>query len=210
MQWLERLRELGEDWAYLIKRDGWALGMGQAFKDAASLPYRHLQFVVVARSLADTLPDFKPEIQLNTRPFQSGDLDFVRRQHLPSEANLCRLRLQRGDYGIVAACNGKSAGYAWSCVDTNLERVALNLQPGDALCTDAFTAPDFRGKGVQTALALARMKALQRKGYKRAIAYIEIHNRPSLAVWRKFDAEVIERIDFRRIGLWRTTRLRRP
>jgi len=205
MQWPERLKELGEDWVYRLKRDGWAWGMRQAFADALALPYRHLQFVIVARSLLEPLPDFQPEIPLDIRPFQTADLNFVRRRHLPSEAKLCQQRMRRGDYGLTACYQGETAGYAWACVDTNLERVTLKLLPGDALCTDAFTAPNFRQKGVQTALTVARLQLLQDKGYKRAIAYIETRNHPSLAVWRKLGAKVISRIDFKRIGLRRIT-----
>jgi len=205
MQWRNRLRELRQDWVYLIHRDGWKTGLSQALKEVVSLPYRHLQFAIIARPLLSPLPDLKPKILLDIRPFEPTDLDFVRQQHLPSEANLCARRLQRDHRGLVACHNGQIAGYAWGCTDTSLEKVDIKLKPGDVLCTDAFTAPAFRRKRVQTALALARLRLFQDRGYQRAIAYIEIHNKPSLAVWRKVGSEVIDHVDFKRLGLWRRT-----
>ena len=74
------------------------------------------------------------------------------------------------------------------------------------LCTDAFTAPAFRGQGIQTTLSLARLRFFQDLGCKRAIAYIEVDNAPSLAVWRKVEAQVVAHADFERVGPWRRTR----
>lgn len=205
MIWLDRLIELKEDWMYLFRRDGWRSALPQVGQAIATLPYRHLQFVLLARSLLTPLPDLSSKILPDLRPFDSADLDFVRQNHLPSEAILCAQRLQLGHRGLVACYGDQVAGYGWGCTDTSLEKIDLPLKSGDVLCTDAFTAPAFRGQGVQTTLALARLHTFQELGYQRALAYIEIHNKPSLAVWRKVGSEVVGHIDFKRIGLWRRT-----
>jgi RimJ/RimL family protein N-acetyltransferase len=64
----------------------------------------------------------------------------------------------------------------------------------------------FRSKGLQTALSLARLDYFQELDYKRAIAYIEVNNIPSLTVWRKMGAQIVDYIDFKRILIWRRTR----
>jgi GNAT superfamily N-acetyltransferase len=206
MYGLSRLGELIEDWQFLLRRYGWKPAWRRISQDIIALPYRKLEFVVVARPLTLLIPDAHPKVAVDVRPFTAADFDFVRREHLPSEAHLCARRLERGHDGIAGCINGEIAGYAWSCTDTSLERVDLPLAPGDVLFTDAFTAPAARGQGVQTVLSTERLLAAQRRGYQRIVAYIEIHNAPSLAVWRKkMGASVINHITFTRVGLWRKT-----
>jgi L-amino acid N-acyltransferase YncA len=88
----------------------------------------------------------------------------------------------------------------------SLERMPVTLRPGDVLCTDAYTAPAYRGQGIQTALMLARMRLFGDLGYKRMLACIIENNYPSLAVWRKVDSQVVQKGDFKRIGPWRRVR----
>jgi GNAT superfamily N-acetyltransferase len=171
-----------------------------------TLPYRRLGFVVVARSLLEPLPDLQPKIALEIREFEPADVDLVKQIDRPSEARACALRLAHGHKGLLALHNGQPAGYAWGCAEMALERVHLKLDPGEVLCTDACTALAFRGKGVQTALTLARFRLFRDLGYQRAIAYIEARNYPSLAVWRKFGSRVVGHVDFSRVGPWRRVR----
>ena len=120
---------------------------------------------------------------------------------------MCAQRLKMGHHGLVACISERPAGYGWGCADMTLERIDWTLAADTILCTDAFTAPAFRGRGVQTILALERLRLFQGMGYKTALAYIEVHNKPSIAVWRKFNAQPIAHFDFKRIGFWRQTTL---
>lgn len=206
--WINRLNELMEDWRYLHHQGGYKAALPQVIQEIMTLPYRHIRFRVIARTLLEPLPNLPPKIALEIRPFTADDLSFVRHTHRPSEARLCAHRLKRGHYGLVACVEGKPAGYGWGCDDTSLEKIALRLEPTDVLCTDAFTAPAFRGQGIQTTLSLARLRHFQSIGYQRALAYIAVQNAPSLAVWHKLGAIEISRIDFRRIGFWRHTQYR--
>jgi GNAT superfamily N-acetyltransferase len=202
-----RLAELIEDWKYLIRRDGKS-ALPAVGLEIARLPYRHRRFLIVARSLTEPLPDLTPKIELEIRLFELADLDFVRQIDRPSEARACARRLERGHTGFLASHQGQVVGYAWACTEVNpsLERVQLSLAHGDVLCVDAYTTPAFRGKGVQTALALARCRVFRDRGFLRAIAYIESRNHPSLAVWRKIGGQAAGQIDFQRIGPWRRVR----
>jgi GNAT superfamily N-acetyltransferase len=211
MRPISRLSELMEDWSYVIRRDGVKSALPAVGLEIARLPYRHLSFLIVACPLAAPLPDSSPKILLEIRPLGWPDLELVRQIHRPSEARACARRLERGHTGFLALHQGQMIGYAWACTEVHrsLERVQLTLVPDDVLCVDAYTVPAFRGKGVQTALALARFRLFGGLGYQRAIAYIERRNVPSLAVWRKLGGQEIGEIEFRRIGPWRRVRGRR-
>lgn len=208
--WLGRLTEFFEDWGYLMRRDGIRSTASIAAQELSQLPYRHLEFLILARSLKDPLPEYQPKIELNIRPFEPSDVAYVRAIDRPSEAKLCDRRLASGQMGLLALHGDQPAGHAWASdrLDPTLERVHFQLSPGDGICLDVYTAPVFRGKGVQTALSLARSRFLLEQGYHRVVTYIEKKNRPSLAVWqRKLGSETIGHIDFVRIGPWRRVRL---
>lgn len=202
---MSRLSEFAEDWKYFIERDGLQSSLPLIVSDIARLPYRRIKFVLLARSLHDPFTDLQSKIQLYIRPFEQGDLDLVRMIDRPSEARLCAKRLAQGHTGVMAFYQGQPAGYTWGSTDihTQLERVHPQLCQGDFLCTDSFTFPAFRGQGIQTALTLARFRIFRELGYCRAISYIDVRNKPSLAVWqRKFNSQTIGHINFTRIGPW--------
>jgi GNAT superfamily N-acetyltransferase len=200
-----RLAEFFEDWNYLVRRDGWRFALPVIGREMMALPYRHLNFVVVARSLLNPLPILQPKMSLEIREFEPTDLNLVRQIDRPSEVRLCTRRLACGQRGLLALYKGQPAGYAWACteVQPGLERVQITLSPGDMLCVDVYTSPAFRGKGVHTALTLARFALFRELGYSRAVTYIEKRNYPSLAVWRKVGSQVLGHIEFNRIGPWR-------
>ena len=206
MNTVNRLAELFEDWQFLIQHDGWKSGLPVVSSEIARLPYRHLKFLIFARSLDESLPSLQSKIPLEIHPFAETDLRLIREINRASEARLCAHRLEQGHYGLVAMNHFQAAGYAWGCavIDPQLERIPLRLEHGDILCNDTYTTPAYRGYGVQTALTLARMQLFQKLGYRRALCYIEIHNHPSIAVWqRKLNCSIIGKIDFKRIGPWR-------
>lgn len=209
MKWIiNRLGEFLENWRDLVHNQGWKQALPRIGRDIIHLPYRHLEFFIVARSLSEPLPNLSPKIPLDIREITSNDVALIREIDTPSQANVCRRRLAYGHQGLLALHNGQPAGYAWGCAtfEPDLERVHLNLNPDDMLCVDVYTAPAFRNRGIQTTLVLARFRLFQDLGYQRAIAYIETHNYPSLAVWKKVGSNVVGRIDFLRIGPWRRVR----
>lgn len=209
MEPIHRFSELTEDWEYFMKRLGFKSGLPLILVDMVRLPYRHLKFEILARSLLIPFPEWQPKIKIDIRPFERADLDFARQIDRPSEAKLCARRLDLGHRGLIAFCEGQPAGYSWGSTDTQtqLERVHIALEQGDVLCSDAFTAPAFRGRGIQTGLTLARFHLFGNLGCRRAVSYIEIRNHASLAVWkRKYGSQVIGSIDYLRIGSWNRVR----
>jgi GNAT superfamily N-acetyltransferase len=209
MDLFSRLAELSEDWKSTLAQNG-KQAVPAVLSEIIKLPYRHLRFSIFAFPLTRPLPDLKPKIPLEIRQFSQADVELVRKIDRPSEARACARRLACGQLGLIAFSQGRPAGYAWGCTEIveDLERVHIQLLSGDVLCTDAFTAPSFRGKGIQTALALARFQLFQGLGSARAICYIEENNQSSLAVWqKKLNCEMIGRIDFQRIGPWYRVRI---
>lgn len=206
MKWIYRLIELMMDWKHLIIRDGLKSSWMVILREFIQLPYRHIEYVVLACSLSKPLSEFESKLTVEIRPFLKSDLDYVRREFLPSEANMCAQRLKIGHRGLVATSKSDTAGYCWLCTDDDLERVDMRIHHGDILITDSFTSPGFRGRGVLTQLAAAVLRYAKEKKLKRLIMYIEVNNVPSLAVWqKKMGGEVLGYIDFRRIGFWRRT-----
>lgn len=206
MRWFNQLTGHIQDWIWLTRRSGWRSAISQITQDIITFPYHHTKFVIVARSLLEPLPDLQPKMALEIREFEPGDVDLVRQINRPSEANICARRLVHGHIGLIAQHDDQAVGYAWACAESSLERVRIPLDEGDVLCTDAYTAPAFRGYGVQTTLVLARFHRVRDLGYKRALAFIIESNSPSMAVWRKMGSQVVQRGDFKRIGPWRRVR----
>jgi GNAT superfamily N-acetyltransferase len=210
VHWPGRLAELVEDWVYLIQRDGWRSALPEVGRAILTLPYRRIEFTVLARSLLEPLPDLQSGIALEIRELGAADLNLVRQINRPSEAKAFARRLAHGHVGFLALHEGQPVGYAWACTEIapTIERVNLKLGPGDVLCTDAYTVSAYRGQGVQTVLTLARLKLFRHLGYRRALTTIEMRNHPSLAAWQKVGAQAIGRMTFLRIGLWRRTHYR--
>lgn len=205
MQIAQRLFEITSDWKTLTKRVGLRSSLRTIAEDLVHLPYRHLHFILFARSLDEPFPDLPASSSLTIRPFEKADIALVQQIDRLSEARLCARRLEQGHKGFMAVCDGQPAGYTWGSADrtTALERVHPPLDVGDFLCTDSFTTPAFRGRGIQTALTLARFHLFRELGFRRAISTIEVHNAPSIAVWqRKLNSQAIGAIDFMRIGPW--------
>ncbi len=206
----KRLAEFIEDWRYLIKRDGVRLVTREIATDIVRLPFRHLQFKILEYPLSDPLPEIAPKIDLVIRPFEFNDLEKVKNLNRPSEAKQCERHLNNGHRGLVATYQGEVAGYAWGGPEMKpkLEKIPVQLSPGDVLCTDVFTVPSFRRKGIQTALSLARFQLFKELGFQNAVCYIEARNTPSLVVWqKKLGAKITGKIDFLRILSWYRIRL---
>lgn len=206
MKWVYRLIELMIDWKHLITRGGLRSALIIIAKDLIQLPYRHIEYVVLAYPLSNPITKFESELAIEIRPFLKSDLDYVRQEFLPSEANMCNRRLKSGHRGLVATLNYDPVGYCWLCKDDELERVDLPMLPGDILITDSFTSPSIRGKSVHTQIGVAALRYAKELGFKRLIMYIVVNNTPSLTVWKKkMGAKVIGHINFKRIGFWRIT-----
>lgn len=195
------------DWGFLARRDGCRPLISKVRDVVRTLPRRRLEYIVMGVPLDSSFSaPARPE-NIEIRPFIPSDLDFVRREHLPSEAAMCGRRLAVGQEGLTAVLESEPAGYAWLCRNDALERVDLPVKSDEVMFTDAFTAPRFRGRGVNTSLALASLQRARKLGCSRLIGYIEAGNGASLYVWLgKMGGRVFQRLEFERIWARRRTR----
>ena len=205
-----RIAELIEDWIHSYRLNGQLLRPSELVRELARLCYQHIDYIVLQRSLLSPFPEIPARIPIDIRDFTYSDIEAVRLMDRPSEAKLCAKRLDFGQMGLVALHNGQPIGYVWACgkIEPAIERVQLNLKPLEILCTDAFTAPAFRGKRVQPALTLALYEKAREQGYENTVAIVASWNTPSLAVLTKLGAERIAALGYYRIGVWRWTKSR--
>jgi ribosomal protein S18 acetylase RimI-like enzyme len=198
----QRFYELLEDWRFYFRTYSWRHALTQTGRQLLELPYRRIHYLMYVRLLSEPMPGLKASPGVTIRQFDPSDLLAIANIDRPSEARLCAYRLAMGHIGLVAECDHVIAGYAWACsqVEPKIERVEIQLTAGDFLCTDAYTAPAYRGHGIHTMLTLARLKIMQALGYQRAICYIERHNVASIRTWKKFGGQHIGDIDYIRLG----------
>ena len=206
MKSIRRLLELLTDYKYLISSKGIKSSWRFILEEIVHLPYRQIEYYVLARPPLLPVPEINSKFADDVRQFSMNDLRYVYQEYMPSEANMCKKRLEKGHHGFVATSNNQTVGYCWLCIDDDLERVEVDFHSGDLMITDSFTSPKYRNRGVQTKLAIAALRYAKQLKFRRLVMYIEVNNVPSLAVWRnKMGAEVIGHIGFTRIGFLRKT-----
>lgn len=196
------------DWRHVLHRDGWSSFLKKVRQDARKLPRRKTEYIIMEVPLDHPFPDPPCLSLVEVRPFTSADLESVRKQFLPSEAAMCARRLAAGHEGLTAVLDGEFAGCCWLCRDDSLERADLSIGADEVLFTDAFTAPRFRGQGVNTSLALASLRRGKQLHLRRLIAYIRTDNAASQAVWLgKLNGRVFAKLEFKRVWTGRRTRI---
>ncbi len=202
LKWNYRLAELVEDWAFYSRTYSWSSSLLNVSRELLALPYRHIHYFMFERSLTDPLPVIKFDGSIMIRRFKPQDIPEVAEINRPSEARLCARRLDSGQVGLSAIYDNHLVGYAWACtsIEPNIERININLGPGDFLCNDDFTSPPFRGHGIQTSLIFERFRIFKENGFRKAICYIEIHNKPSQHAYEKVGSRQVGEIDFFRVG----------
>ena len=205
---IDRLRQLMGDWKYFFRRMPWQQAIPKVGSELLLLPFRHIHYLLVARSLLEPLPELAADIPFTIRQFDSSDLAGAAEIDRPSAARLCGQRLANGHIGVAAFDNQRLIAFAWALkkIDRDIERIDLELEPFDFLCTDAYTSPAYRKLGVQTALTLERFRIFGAQGYRRALCFIVSSNLPSLRAWKKLGGYVAGEIDYFRLGPWRWAR----
>jgi len=205
MQRLERFVELIDDWSYIAQHEGRSSSLLAMLKKMTGLLYHRNQFVVMACSLLEPLPDLRPKIELEIRAFEPSDLSLLTGCDFPSDIRLCAQRLKYGHLGVLALAQDQVAGYAWTYTSTQtaLDRIRFDLSSKEVLFLSDYTVPTFRGLGVHTAMTLRRLQIFQELGYQNAFACVDSKNGPSLAVYRKVGGYPNGVIQDLGVGPWR-------
>jgi GNAT superfamily N-acetyltransferase len=132
-------------------------------------------------------------------------LDLAREEDIPHLATLrpgfytvaqLQARLREGHLGFVGRCGDEIAHQRWLYVNAvylpYLFR-QLVLAPGEGYLDEVYTAPRWRGAGVETAAAHAMQRILHAMGYRRVIC--------SIATWNLTPRRVAERQGYARVGV---------
>jgi ribosomal protein S18 acetylase RimI-like enzyme len=201
-RWNDRLGDLVEDWKEDFRRNSLPPAVLKVGKELLQLPYRHIQYFMIARFLLEPLPEVPATELFTIRKFEAVDLPAVVEINCPSEARQLARRLASGHIGVTAYFKNSLVGYAWACkkVDPSLDRIQLDLAPHEFLCIDAYTAPTHRQMSVQTRLIIERLRIFRELGYRKAFCYIEKSNKASLRAWNKVGGTIVGEIDYFRIG----------
>lgn len=94
-------------------------------------------------------------------------------------------RSARGDACLIAEAGGRLAYLSWikfSDASMRPSGVEIPLRPGEAYIDAVFAMPAYRGQGLATAVAAARLRYLRDRGVKVAFGWVAPHNTPILRV----------------------------
>lgn len=98
-----------------------------------------------------------------------------------------RAAYARGDVCVGAFHGGELVGYCWFAFSAapHMDRAWLDF-PADVVYTyKSFVRPNFRGRGIASAMYRFADAAAIERGRKRAIICVESHNRASIAAARR-------------------------
>ena len=111
--------------------------------------------------------------------------------------------LDRGDRCLVQTIDGRLAGVVWASTGPVVDLhpgLRLGIPPDVVYTYRTWTAPEFRGLGLQGRRHLAVLGALRGEGRSRLLCFSETTNLASLHGVRKSGCEPIGRIRARKAG----------
>ncbi len=88
----------------------------------------------------------------------------------------------RGDICVVALYKGQIVAYVWRAFNNtpHLDGLWVNVKEGYRYGYRAYTRPDFRHKGLQSAVSFYTDKVFYERGIDYGIGFIESHNYNSI------------------------------
>lgn len=126
----------------------------------------------------------KAEIPLETRPLELDDVDNYVKVRKGNEREDTIERMSKGDLCWCALCEGQIVGYVWrGKKDVYIPELKRKMTfPEDFYYAyEAYTHPDYRGKGVfKDLLGAWNIYAKENYQYKRAFAIIYPENEPAI------------------------------
>jgi ribosomal protein S18 acetylase RimI-like enzyme len=201
-----KLKRFTFDLRKSIQRDGWRQTGRWLAKILIELPYRHLDYIVFARSLLEPLTVARPRLPVTLCLATEADLFRFEEVVPKSEFEHFRHRLTHGRYCFLALDGENLAAYCWASTEVrcDVDKLEMQLQEGDAYVDDAFTVPAYRRQGIQTAVHLYRLEYMKKLGCRRAILIVSVTNSASQRLVSKLGYQEADRLSFRRI-LWKRT-----
>jgi GNAT superfamily N-acetyltransferase len=116
---------------------------------------------------------------VTARPLDEDDIPAYEVLH-PDSAEVVAARVNRGDRCIAAWDGGRVVGTRWfsaSSADLGDLGVSFPVRPGIAYSYDAFTAPDWRGRGIGALVTAALFECATSGGPTRVVNAVLPDNR---------------------------------
>lgn len=86
---------------------------------------------------------------------------------------------RKGDYCLAAECDGEVVGLVWTRIMNDYGHVD-DRTPSFAISL----LPEFRGRGIGTAMMKEMLQTLKRNGYEQASLSVQKENHPAVSMYR--------------------------
>ncbi len=148
-----------------------------------------------ATNLDESRPNMRPLIPVDFRPVEPESIEALAEAMGGSLKAEALSRFEAGKRCYAAWAGDRIAAYGWVSYREEYVgefNVRVRLLPGEAYIWDCLTAPEYRQKGLYSALLVFILQELQSEGLCRAWIGADLDNVPS--------QRGIERAGFRRVA----------
>lgn len=167
-------------------------------------PLIRIDSLACVRELDTPFPDVPLPKGVTIRPATPNDFPRVAAAMANPEfrgsaltvENMAR-RYQDGGVCLIAESGDAIAYLSWirfSDASLSREGIEVSLRPGEAYIDSIFAMPAYRGRGLATAVATARIKYLRQRGIKTAYGWVAPHNTPMVMVLTRAGYRVVGRV----------------
>ena len=122
--------------------------------------------------------------------------------------DVLRERLAKGHICIALKHAGRVVAYTWAdTTEINDASCRTKLGPDEVYLYDAFTSPEYRGRGLAPLMRVRSYEALRALGRNTFLSISDYFNTPALKFKRKLGARVVRvciglRLGRKRLGVW--------
>lgn len=123
----------------------------------------------------DIIDEYKPSVFLNVAD--------------ENKLKVFEERLKKGKKAIVALVGNSIVCYVWISFQDEYEPISglsIRLNGVNGYIHDTFVLPEFREKGIHSAVVFRALEYLKQKGYAGAVTVVKRTNTPSIRTFKKF------------------------
>lgn len=150
----------------------------------------------------------KPRVKVTIRKATLADIyRFAESMpwKVPSEIQKYSNKLKNGRICFIALDKDKIVSYTWltfdfdRSLDGSKMGPPIRLRPGDIYSYDSYTLPEYRARGIGSALWAKKLEYSRQKGYERIISLVNERNKASRRMNEKAGRRAYEKIKFIKI-----------
>jgi len=171
-----------------IKREGLLKFTGVVIHIVWRHVYLNAWVNILYRDLQAPIPEILPKIDIEIKKIEGDAIielkDTVDRARYLKFEN----RLTKGKAGFVALVGGRIVCYVWISFQDEYEpflgmNIELNQENG--YIYDTYVIPEFRRKGINSAVCNRALEYIKSRGYKGALTAVGGKNIPSIRTFKK-------------------------